>query len=60
MTPFERENARKKYQQFQSLPPEKKQELRNKWQQYQSLPEEQREALRKEHPEIYGKEDLEN
>lgn len=31
MTPFERENARKRYQQFQSLSPEKKQALREKW-----------------------------
>lgn len=31
MTPFERENARKRYQQFQSLSPEKKQALIEKW-----------------------------
>lgn len=31
MTPYERENARKRYQQFQQLSPEKKDELRKKW-----------------------------
>ncbi len=35
MTPFERENARKRYQQFQTLSAEQKQTLREKWQQYQ-------------------------
>lgn len=31
MTPYERENARKRYQHFQQLSPEKKDELRQKW-----------------------------
>lgn len=31
MTPYERENARKRYQQFQTLSPDKKQALREKW-----------------------------
>ncbi len=31
MTPYERENARKRYQHFQQLSPEKKDDLRKKW-----------------------------
>jgi hypothetical protein len=39
MTPFERENARKRYQQFKSLPPEKREELRRKWHELKAAPE---------------------
>jgi len=53
MTPYERENARKSHQQFQSLPVEKKNELRRKWTEYQKLPESERARLRAESPDIY-------
>jgi hypothetical protein len=46
MTPYERENARIRYQQFHSLSPEKKDELRKKWAEHQKLPESEREKLR--------------
>jgi hypothetical protein len=53
MTPYERENARIRYQQFHNLSPEKKDELRKKWAEHQKLPETEREKLRKESPELY-------
>lgn len=46
MTPYERENARIRYQQFHSLSAEKKDELRKKWAEHQKLPEAEREKLR--------------
>ncbi len=46
MTPYERENARVRYQQFHSLSPEKKDALRKKWAEHQKLPESEREKLR--------------
>jgi hypothetical protein len=49
MTPYERENARKKYQAIKQLPPEKKEALKQKWHEYESLPEEQRDQLRQSH-----------
>lgn len=58
MTPYERENARKKHQQFQALPAEKKSELRQKWQEYQKLPESERARLRAESPDTYTDADL--
>jgi hypothetical protein len=60
MTPYERENARKKHEKFRELPEAKKQELRQKWREYQSLPESEREKLRKQNPEIYGNDELDN
>jgi hypothetical protein len=42
LTPYEREGARKQYQQFNSLPPEKKAELRHKWQEYQKMSDAER------------------
>jgi hypothetical protein len=39
MTPFERENARKRYHQFKSLSPEKREELRRKWRELKAVPE---------------------
>lgn len=53
MTPYERENARIRYQQFNNLSPEKKDELHKKWAEHQKLPEVEREKLRKESPELY-------
>ena len=58
MTPYERENARKKYQQFDSLSPAKQEELRKKWREYQRLPEAEREKLRDSHPEAAPEDDL--
>lgn len=58
MTPYERENARKRYQQFHSLSPEKKAELRQKWAEHQKLPEAEREKLREESPELYYDPDI--
>lgn len=58
MTPYERENARKKHQQFQTLSSEKKSELRKKWQEYQKLPESERARLRAESPDTYTDADL--
>ena len=58
MTPYERENARKKYQQFHDLSPEKKAELRKKWLEYQKLPEAQRDSLRKDSPGQYDDAEL--
>jgi hypothetical protein len=58
MTPYERENARKKHQQFNALPPEKKAELRKKWAEYESLPESERATLRAESPDVYNDADL--
>jgi hypothetical protein len=58
MTPFERENARKRYQQFHSLSSEQKDELRKKWIEHQKLPEAEREKLRKESSEVYYDPDL--
>jgi hypothetical protein len=60
MTPFERENVRKRYQQFQAMPAEKKEEMRKKWREYRNSPPEKRQLLREQHPEIYGTEELEN
>jgi hypothetical protein len=54
MTPYERENARKRHQQFKALPDDKKRELRQKWNEYQKLPESERAKLRAESPETYG------
>jgi len=54
MTPYERENARKRHQRFRDLPDDKKQELRKKWREYQSLPESERAKLRAESPDTYG------
>ena len=59
MTPYERENARKRFRHFDSLSPEKKQELRNKWAKYQELPEAEREKRRKESGEVYYDPELE-
>ena len=59
MTPYERENARKRFQHFHSLSLEKKQELRNKWAKYQKLPEAEREKRRKESGEVYYDPELE-
>ena len=59
MTPFERENARKRFQQFKALPPEKKEELRKQWQAYREATPERRLELRSQHPEIFGTEDIE-
>ena len=53
MTPYERENARIRFQQFHSLSADKKDELRKKWAEHQKLPEVEREKLRKESPELY-------
>jgi hypothetical protein len=53
MTPYERENARIRYQHFHSLSPEKQAELRQKWAEHEKLPETEREKLRKESPELY-------
>ncbi len=53
MTPYERENARKRHQQFQSLSAEQKAELRKKWKEYQKLPESERARLRAESPDVY-------
>ena len=47
MTPYERENARERYQHFYSLSAEKKDEVRKKWAEHQKLPETEREKLRK-------------
>jgi len=58
MTPYERENARKKHQQFQSLPTDKKNELREKWKEYQKLSEAERAKLRAESPDTYTDADL--
>jgi hypothetical protein len=58
MTPYERENARARYQQFHALSPEKKDELRKKWAAYQKLPESEREKLRKSSPELSYDPDL--
>jgi hypothetical protein len=58
MTPYERENARKRHQQFQSLPEDKKNELGKKWQEYQKLPETERARLRSESPDAYSDADL--
>ncbi|MGB2831868.1 MAG: DUF3106 domain-containing protein [Methylotenera sp.] len=58
MTPYERENARKSHQQFQSLPADKKNELRKRWMEYQQLPESERARLRAESPEVYKDADL--
>jgi hypothetical protein len=59
MTPFERENARKRFHQFKSLPPEKKEELRQYWREYREASPEKRQQLRAQHPEIFGTEDFE-
>ena len=48
MTPYERENARQRYQHFHSLSADKKDEVRKKWAEHQKLPENEREKLRKE------------
>ena len=53
MTPYERENARIRFQQFHNLSPDKKDELRKKWAEHQKLPDAEREKLRKESPELY-------
>lgn len=53
MTPYERENARIRYQQFHSLSPDKRAELRQKWAEHQKLPETEREKLRRDSPELY-------
>lgn len=37
MTPYERENARKRFQKFHDLSPEEKQALRDKWAEYQNF-----------------------
>jgi hypothetical protein len=58
MTPYERENARKSHQQFQSLSADKKSELRKKWMEYQKLPESERARLRAESPDTYTDADL--
>ena len=59
MTPYERENARIRYQQFHSLSPDKRAELREKWGEHQKLPEAEREKLRRESPELYYDSDVE-
>jgi hypothetical protein len=48
MTPFERENARQRYQQFYALSPEKQNEVRKNWLEYQKLPEAERAKLHKD------------
>ncbi len=58
MTPYERENARVRFQQFHALSPEKKDELRKKWADYQKLPEADREKLRRSSPELYYDPDI--
>jgi hypothetical protein len=58
LTPYERENARKRHQQFQALPEDKKNELRKKWQEYQNLSESERARLRAESPDTYTDADL--
>ena len=60
MTPYERENARKKYQRFESLPPEKQEELRKKWREYQRLPESERQKLRDNRPEPAPEDEIGN
>jgi hypothetical protein len=58
MTPYERENARKSHQQFQTLSADKKNELRQKWFEYQKLPESERARLRADSPDTYKDADL--
>jgi hypothetical protein len=58
MTPYERENARRRHQQFQALPEDKKNELRHKWKEYQKLSESERARLRTESPDTYTDADL--
>jgi hypothetical protein len=58
MTPYERENARKRHQQFQALSADKKSELRKKWLEYQNLSESDRAKLRNESPDTYTDADL--
>jgi Protein of unknown function (DUF3106) len=53
MTPYERENARIRYQHFHSLSSDKQAELRQKWEEHQKLPEAEREKLRRDSPELY-------
>jgi hypothetical protein len=60
MTPYERENARKRYQKFSSQPPEKKEEMRRQWREYQRLPESEKEKLRDKRPESAPEDDLGN
>lgn len=45
MTPFEREVARKRYQQFQSLSPEHRQAIKDKWKAHRKATEPDAEAL---------------
>jgi len=58
MTPYERENARKRHQQFNALSTDKKAELRKKWLEYQKLPESERAKLRADSPDTYTDADL--
>lgn len=53
MTPYERENARKRFHKFHSLSPEQQQILRDKWAEHQKLPEHLREEMRKQSGEVY-------
>jgi hypothetical protein len=50
MTPYERDNARKRHQQFMELPAEKQEELRRKWREYQHMSPAEREKLRSAEP----------
>jgi len=59
MTPFERENARQRYQQFYALSPEKQDEVRKKWLTYQKLPEAERAKLHKDSADLDYDPDLE-
>lgn len=52
MTPYERENARKRYEKFHSLSDVEKEALRQRWKAHQALPEAEREKLRKDSNEV--------